>query len=162
MKQQLQVLIEDLHHVSKLSIVLSLKDKSISNQFSNVNCQLLPQSLLLIDFQLSSNSDNNSSNQTTYRCSIPLPIKQYNPLSIQVYISDHITWNISYSKDISTAVQSITYHRNDDISIDNSSINIHCIKCRSCLTKDVLTSIQELPSGELDMVRRVICTVLFL
>ena len=162
MNQRLQVLIEDLNHVSKLSIVISLKDTSIKSLFTNVNCQLLPQSLLLIDFQLSSNSDNNSSNQTTYRCSIPLPSKYYDISSFQVYISDYITWNISYSNDNNTAHKSIPENSNDNFDIDNSSINIHCIKCRSCLTKDVLTSIQELPSGELDMVRRVICTVLFL
>ena len=155
MKQLLQVLvsIEDLNHVSKLSIVVSPKDKSISNQFSNVNCQLL-QSFLVIDFQLSSKSDNYSSNHTTYQCFIPLPNKQYNCSSIQVHISDYITCNISYSNDNNTALQSILQNSNENTSIDNNNnrISIECVKCHSCLSNDDLTSIQELPSGELDMV----------
>ena len=161
MKQQLQVLIEDLHHVSKVSIVLSLKDKSISNQFSNVNCQLL-QSFLVIDFQLSCKFDNYSSNHTTYQCFIPLPSKYYDISSFQVYISNYITCNVSYSNDNNTAHKSIPENSNDNFDIDNRSINVECIKCHSCLTKDGLTSIKELPSGELDMVRCVICTALFL
>ena len=159
MNQRLQVLIEDLNHVSKLSIVISLKDTSIKNLFTNVNCQLLPQSLLLIDFQLSSNSDNNSSNRTTYRCSIPLPIKQYNPLTIQIYISDYITCDVSYSNESNSAHQSIPDNSNNNINIDNRSINIECIKCHNRLSKDVLSNIQELPSGELDMVRHTTCVL---